>query len=251
MKYTLDTIPVLDAFKQDCQCPMCRLQILCEDGYIDGLLSSAYMEPECRVRTNKTGFCSRHYAQMYERRNRLGLALMTHTHLQELIRSLEETMGTPAKKNSRLPFFTASVQEDGRPAKIRAGIDACDICDQLDKTMRRYAFTVIRLVLDKPEFKSRFEKTGACLPHTALLLDLSEETLSGRERETFESFLKDVTLHRLHEIESNLYDFTQQFDYRNAGVAPTQAARDSVEHALNRLAGAIIGDEAARPAHND
>ena len=252
MKYTLDTIPVLDAFNQPAQCPLCRLQINCEDGYIDSLLSSAYMEPECRIRTNQTGFCQRHYTLMYERRNRLGLALMTHTHLQDMISSFESLMKSEVKKGSRLPFFSNAVREEGRPARIRARISSCDICDQLDKTMRRYAFTTIRLALDKPEFKAKFEQIGGvCLPHTALLLDLSEETLSGREQQTFEQFLSEVTLKKLREIEDHLYAFTQQFDYRNAGVAPTAEARDSVEHALNRLAGAIVGEESARPAHND
>ncbi len=253
MKYTLDTIPVLDAFRQECQCPLCRLEITCEDGYIDGLLSSAYMEPECRIRTNQTGFCRRHYSLMYERRNRLGLALMTHTHLQEMIRSLEETLSGTAKKRSKLPFFAGSgTQESSRPARIQSRIEACDICDQLAKTMRRYAFTTVRLALDRDDFRQMFKTHGgACLPHTALLLDLAEETLSEKERTSFEALLRESVLGRLREIEGNLYAFTQQFDYRNAGVAPSPEARNSVEHALNRLAGAIVGEEAALPAHND
>ena len=253
MKYTLDTIPVLDAFRQDCQCPLCRLQINCEDGYLDGLLSSAYMEPECRTRTNQTGFCRRHYTLMYERRNKLGLALMTHTHLQDLIRSLEETLGETGKKRSKIPFFgTSGSKEESRPARIQARIDSCDICDQLEKTMRRYAFTTVRLSLDREDFRQMFQAHGgACLPHTALLLDLAEETLSEKERTQFEALLRESVLGRLREIEKNLYSFTQQFDYRNAGILPTPEAKNSVEHALNRLAGAIVGDEAALPPHND
>ena len=52
MKYTLDTIPVLDAYKTDCECPLCRLRILSEDQYVDTMLASAYMEPEWRVKSN-------------------------------------------------------------------------------------------------------------------------------------------------------------------------------------------------------
>ncbi|MBQ9010271.1 MAG: hypothetical protein IJ088_13220, partial [Clostridia bacterium] len=233
--------------------PLCRLEINCEDGYIDSLLSSAYMEPECRIRTNQTGFCRRHYTLMYERRNRLGLALMTHTHLQEMIRSLEETLGETGKKRSRLPFFGGNApQEQSRPARIQARIQSCDICDQVAKTMRRYAFTTVRLALDREDFRQLFKAHGgACLPHTALLLDLAEETLNDRERTEFEALLKESVLGRLREIEGNLYAFTQQFDYRNAGTAPSPEARNACEHALNRLAGAIVGDEAALPAHND
>ena len=74
MKYTLHTLPVLDAYKTGCECPLYRLHILCEDSYVDSMLSAACMEPDCRVKTNETGFCTRHFGQMFERRNRLGLA---------------------------------------------------------------------------------------------------------------------------------------------------------------------------------
>ena len=44
MKYTLDTIPVLDAYKTGCECPLCKLRIQCEDQYVDTMLASAYMD---------------------------------------------------------------------------------------------------------------------------------------------------------------------------------------------------------------
>ena len=59
MKYTLDTLPVLDAYRENCECPLCRLRISCEDQYVDSMLGAAYMEPECRIKTNETGFCTR------------------------------------------------------------------------------------------------------------------------------------------------------------------------------------------------
>ena len=43
MKYTLDTLPVLDAYKTGCECPLCRLRISCEDSYVDSMLGAAYM----------------------------------------------------------------------------------------------------------------------------------------------------------------------------------------------------------------
>ena len=90
MKYTLDTLPVLDAYRENGECPLCRLRISCEDQYVDSMLGAAYMEPDCRVKTNEVGFCTRHFELMFERRNRLGLALMTHTQLQNLDRIEKE-----------------------------------------------------------------------------------------------------------------------------------------------------------------
>ena len=99
MKYTLDTMPVLDAYKTECECPLCSLRISCEDQYVDSMLGAAYMEPDCRVKTNEVGFCTRHFELMYQRRNRLGLALMTHTHMQEVIASMKKILeaDSPAK----------------------------------------------------------------------------------------------------------------------------------------------------------
>lgn len=67
MKYTLDTLPVLDAYRENSECPLCRLRIACEDQYVDSMLGAAYMEPDCRVKTNEVGFCPRHFQLMFER----------------------------------------------------------------------------------------------------------------------------------------------------------------------------------------
>ena len=140
MKYTLDTIPVLDAYKTGCECPVCKLKILCEDQYLDTMLASAYMEPEWRIRSNETGFCPRHFELMFNRRNRLGLALMTHTHMQEVIKSLE---GILAGQDAQKGFFARRAKDDGNstPAKIRARIDGCVICEQVDAALKRAGIT--------------------------------------------------------------------------------------------------------------
>ena len=49
MKYTLDTLPVLDAYRENSECPLCRLRIACEDQYVDSMLGAAYMEPDCQI----------------------------------------------------------------------------------------------------------------------------------------------------------------------------------------------------------
>jgi len=98
MKYTLDTIPVLDAYKTGCECPLCRLKIHSEDQYVDSMLASTYMEPEWRIRSNETGFCARHFELMFARRNHLGLALMTHTYMKETIAHLPSLSEQPQKK---------------------------------------------------------------------------------------------------------------------------------------------------------
>ena len=248
MKYTLDTIPVLDAFRTDCECPLCRLRIHCEDQYVDSMLSSAYMEPEWRIRSNETGFCTRHFELMFRRRNRLGLALMTHTHMQEVVASLEKILeeGTP-----RRGLFAKKSEGDGAPAKIHARIAGCVICEQTDAALRRYGYTIAQLYFTNSEFKALFEQSkGFCLPHLALVLELAAETLSGAQQAEFQKAVAVLELDNLRRVEGELEWFTLKFDYRNDGK-PWGNSQDAPERAINKLMGACVGAEAEMPAHND
>ena len=254
MKYTLDTIPVLDAYKADCECPLCKLKILCEDQYEDTMLASAYMEPEWRIKSNETGFCTRHYEQMFDRRNRLGLALMTHTHMQEVIKSMEAILaGGSAGKKSLLASLRggSKTDEGGMPAKIRARIDGCVICEQVDKALERYAYTIAQLYFTNSEFKTLFAKSkGFCLPHLALVLEMAEKTLSGSQMAEFQKAVAAMELENLKRVEGELEWFTLKFDYRNDGK-PWGNSKDAPDRAINKLMGACVGEEAQMPAHND
>ena len=254
MKYTLDTIPVLDAYKADCECPLCKLRILCEDQYVDTMLASAYMEPEWRVKSNETGFCTRHFELMFDRRNRLGLALMTHTHMQEVIASLEKILeGNSAGKKGLLSSLRGSgkADENGMPARIRARMDGCVICEQVDKALTRYAYTIAQLYFTNSEFKAQFEQSkGFCLPHLALVLEMAERTLSAKQAEEFRKTVAALELTNLRRVENDLEGFTLKFDYRNADK-PWGNSRDAVERSINKLMGACVGAEAEMPAHND
>lgn len=251
MKYTLDTLPVLDAYKADCECPLCRLHTLCEDQYVDSMLNSAYMEPDWRVRTNQTGFCTRHFQQMYSRRNRLGLALMTHTHMHEVIASMRQILEEDASRCGALAFLSGRKKEDGKPEKIHKRMDGCVLCEQIDDSLARYAYTIAHLYTTNGDFKTQFEQSkGFCLPHLALVMQTAEKTLSSSDYARFEKALTALELYNLDRIEQELERFTLMFDYRNVGK-PFGSSYDAVERSINKLMGACVGKEAQRPSHND
>ena len=252
MKYTLDTIPVLDAYKTGCECPLCQLRIACEDSYVDSMLGAAYMEPDCRVRTNEVGFCTRHFQLMYDRRNRLGLALMTHTHMQEVISSVEAILKAdePAR-GGLLASLRGGRDEGGTPQKIRARMSGCVICEQMEGAVNRYAYTIAQLYGTNSEFKAMFDASkGFCLPHLALVLEMAEKTLSGEALRAFKAAVSAVELPNLKRIEGELEWFTLKFDYRNTDK-PWGNSRDAVERAINKLMGACVGEDAQMPPHND
>ena len=65
MKYHIDTIPVWDAYKADCECPMCLIRRKCELDFIDSFLGGSVMEPDTRIEVNAKGFCQEHLHQLY------------------------------------------------------------------------------------------------------------------------------------------------------------------------------------------
>ena len=83
------TIPVNEAFEASaadpaCGCAFCALYRKLEENELDLILGASMMEPDVRIKTNKQGFCKTHYDMMFVRKNRLGLALMLESHLDEL-----------------------------------------------------------------------------------------------------------------------------------------------------------------------
>jgi hypothetical protein len=90
MKYHIDTIPIWDAFKSGGECPLCSVYEKCEADFVGSALGGSVMEPATRVEVNKSGFCAVHLGMLYGMQNRLGLALMLHTHIREVIGQLEK-----------------------------------------------------------------------------------------------------------------------------------------------------------------
>ena len=84
MKEKLYTIPVNDAFKEDCECPLCNIYKKLEQEALEYTLRpSTYMTDDRRLESDKVGFCARHVAMLKEMPDRLGLALMLKTHMEK------------------------------------------------------------------------------------------------------------------------------------------------------------------------
>ena len=61
MKETIATIPLMNAFHADDECPFCYLEREAEQHAISFILGSAYMEDDIRAKTDATGFCRHHF----------------------------------------------------------------------------------------------------------------------------------------------------------------------------------------------
>ena len=203
----LDTIPIWDAYKQETECPLCAMEAACERQFLDVALGGAMMEPDTRVATNEKGFCAEHFRKLYAMENKLSLALMTHTHLKDVIASahkaaepLRKAVDAERKKN---PVARAAggvtkstpvhKQLEQLAAHVDGRMDSCFICERIETTMARYVETICYLYKKDESFRKAFgESKGVCMRHYPLLLRGAGQHLSGTVQLDFLTALLDV-----------------------------------------------------------
>ena len=253
MRYHIDTIPVWDAVKQKGECPLCALRRRNELIDVDRFLGGSVMEPDTRIQVNTKGFCPRHQIMLYQKNNRLGHALMMHTHLQETIKRLTpilENAQEAAKKSADTPAVkrmlgkSAGKQDlKGAAESIRQMTASCILCDSIRENTNRYAYTLLHLYKTDAAFRSAFAASkGVCLQDCALLCDMAEDVLSGQTLANFISDLCATLSNTMRKNAADLEGFTLKFDYRNADK-PWGDSRGSLERSVNQLRGWCLGEE--------
>ncbi len=253
MKEKIYTIPVTDAFAVDCECPLCVLEKKLEEESVDYALGPALMEPDKRQETNDLGFCTKHYEAMYNKQvNRLGLALMIDTFLQEKISAmkklyeskvpaLEKDASGGLVKNLSNRISSKQTDSEKLVAELVAQLDYigsnCAICRKLDHTMDRYIDVIFYLYFKEPEFREKFHaKKGFCLKHMKQLLSATKKYLNTNETAIFTRNLMDIQLANMERVEKEVDWFTKKFDYRY-NDAPWGNSKDAVIRSIQKIRG--------------
>lgn len=223
MQYHIQTTPIWEAFRSDCDCPVCALYARTEGRIVTQYGNEAVMEPSARVRVNKRGFCSKHLKMLYKGENKLGLGLQLHTRTQAVTQALKK------------PNDAKAAQKEA--ARIREGLLTCVVCDTVDELMERYAYTIAQMFVYEPEFPALFGACrGFCLAHYALLLENAGKI--GRNAPAYLDALYRVQLASLSDTVAALDGFTAQYDYRAARA--TGSAKEALPRAIEKLKGPIL-----------
>ena len=234
MREHIDTIPVWDAFKQDCECPLCELKSAKEEMYVGSFTGGSVMEPDTRVEVNMKGFCARHFRLMMVGDRRLGVALMAHTYLKQTMARLGEANQAVQNVPARGGFFS---RKPVAGVNLKPITDSCILCDRLNATMERYLYTAVHLWKKDPSFRSQLKNTkGFCLKHYAALLNAAPEQLSGAELKQFTDMLNEVEMTNLKRIADEIEWFTLKFDHKNADK-PWGNSRDALPRTVLKLRG--------------
>ena len=234
----IHTIPVLDALRDPQGCAFCAMHSKLEQDAIQFIMGPAYMEDDVRMETNRIGFCKRHMDAMYKEQNRLGLALMLHTYMQQL----NKDVGGVIRGRLPAPLFGKDPNSNISRLKnhLQKTHDTCYVCRKVDSTFERYVDTFFHLWGKGGEDARLISgQKGYCVPHFIVILTAAEKLGRGK-REKFMDDILPAWQNLMLELEEDLEWFTLKFDHRNANE-PWKNAKDALPRALGLLGGFSLG----------
>lgn len=245
MKEKIYTIPVNEAFDTDCECALCYLRKKLESEAVDYSLGGAMMEPDYRIVSNEKGYCNKHYAMMLTKKEKLSLALVMDTHLNEIqqkLISLKEAVENA--KSEKKPLFKKNTDGAKQLGDTVERIEkSCVICEKLDYTMQRYISVIFYLWEKEAEFRDKLTGSrGFCLPHFNELIKGAYKCLSSKKAAEFVEIIYNKEKKELERIQSEVHKFTLKFDYRNRNEK-WGTEIDAPKRATEKLSGYITDFE--------
>ena len=240
MKEQLYTIPVTDAFQSDCECPLCKMKSELEQNAIEYTLGPSYMEDDNRALTDEMGFCQKHIHDLYQQKNRLGLALILSTHMEKNtkeLRKLSEAPSTPGKS-----FLKKKAETSSLGAFVNKLEHNCFICNRMNQTFHRYIDTIFHMYKKDSSFSEKIKNSkGFCTYHYALLFDEAPNYLSKEQLDSFLSDINTVYFDNMQRMQEDLEWFINKFDYRYQNE-PWKNSKDALPRSVMKTHSYVTTD---------
>lgn len=245
MKETLYTIPLMDAFHADDECPFCFIERNVEQDLLDFVLGSgsSYMESDVREQTDKTGFCREHFKKMFDYGNTLGNGWILKTHYIEMNKELKKQIKMFAPSKASLFGRRKSSEEiNSISAWVKERDASCYICKRFEDTYERYLDTFFFMYKKDDELKNILKQSkGLCLHHFGDIMAMSDKQLNDKQKEEFYPLLFDVMEKSMERIGEDVAWLVEKFDYRNKD-ADWKNSKDAVQRGMQKLRGGYPAD---------
>lgn len=231
------TIPINEQFDMCAAnkaegCPICRLYNYLENNELELILGAAMMEPDTRIKTNEKGFCSEHYKMMLQRKNRLGMALILESHLNETKQSFDEKMFDKLFRGVG----------SGPVDKIKALNESCYLCEKIDEVFEKMLENIVYLWDSEPDFVEKLRGQHLfCLPHFEMLTGIAKKVLPKKRFLECYKDLSAVTVTYFDELCKDVSWFCKKFDYRYENE-PWGNSKDAIERSIAFLKGDMHRD---------
>lgn len=241
MKEHIYTIPINDSFDKDCECPICAFMSDEETKLIEYTLGASMMEPDERERSNASGYCKHHFERLLSQTNKLSLALILETHLNEIRKCISDTANSVMSSKKRL--FGSNDSVDAAVKSYNSFNDGCVICEKLGDIEDKFIDNIIELYKNEADFKAKFHNCkGFCIPHFTRLVKHAEDVLSGSALAEFYSSVYALEEKHLDRIQEDITWFTKKFDFRYANE-DWKNSRDAVPRTIEKIIGYIDNSE--------
>lgn len=221
MGYHIDTGLIKEKFKTNCECPLCEIKAIVEEQYLHEFLNDAVMEEETRLKVNKLGFCGEHFEKLFNRQNKLSVALQVSTRVNTLQKIIKPERTIKGAKS--------------QAEKIINSKKTCILCDYIEESMIKYYKTIAQLYNREDSFYDLLRSTkGFCLEHYAMLIKYSGHALLRRRE--YLAVLTELENKNINRLQKELKSFCDAHDYRNAYLLTKTA-----ETALPRMGEKLYG----------
>ncbi len=230
-------IPVNEAFREcrgkiEIGCPFCSIHRKLEENELDLILGASMMEPDTRIKTNKEGFCRKHYDMMFVRKNRLGMALTLESHLDELREEIKDTLAVKiaGKKGERAV------------KRIKALENTCYVCKRIEYHFEHMIETSVLLWESQEDFPALIkEQPYYCLPHYRRMVEYAANRLSKKKYAEFEEHCSAPQYKYFDKLREDVSWFCKKYDYRY-DEEPWYDSKDAVERAIKFLRSDLHND---------
>ncbi len=238
MKEKIYTIPINESLEQDSECPFCVIEKKLETDAVEYALGAAMMEPDYRIISNEKGYCNKHFSMMFAKPNKLSLALVIETHIDEIIKNLKDSQ--PYIKNiSKKSIFKKGTKDENNKflSLLSSTQNSCVICDKIDSEIKRYTDVFFYMWQKDTALKEKvLNSKGFCMKHFSMLCENSKDHL--KDPVEFISAIYNIQLENLERMHEDIHKFTLKFDYRNKDM-PLGNAQDAPIRTIEKLRGYI------------
>ena len=223
MRESILTIPINEVFEPKEGCPICRMRDTVEQHICEYIMGAAMMEPDVRMETNEQGFCYTHFEMLMQQNNRLSLALMLNSYLENARHNIFEKKSIFFSKNAK--------------AKKSAEIEcSCFVCGKVQWGIDHMLETFFTMYVKDGRFKNLFKaQEFICVPHYNMLNMKAEEKLQKGDLPAFRKDLDALVEEYVKQLNSDVNDFCNSFDYRNAG----NLHKPEMEHVRSSIARSV------------
>ena len=226
------TIPINEAFDKYEGCPLCRLKDKLEEQTLAYVLGAAMMEPAVRIEMNKDGFCHKHFDSLFAMKNKLALALILESHLDEVRQKLEAEASGGKK-----PLFGGKKNEQEDAAdSYNTLVKSCFVCSKIRHTEARYYSNTIYLWENDKAFQEKLKKQPYfCLNHFSGILKCAKTEMKQEAYSELYSVMTELEDKYIKSLREDVTGFCVSFDHRNAEKPLTEGQRQSIDKSIKIL----------------